>query len=63
MKGVPVGSPTTMVRILTFQSHTLDQHYLVLISTTVMYLSQSPLLLDWGHNGPMDLSGSNVCYL
>ena len=40
-----------------------QEYYLALISTTVMYLSQSPLLLDWGHNGPMDLSRSNVCYL
>ena len=35
----------------------------VLHTSVITYISQPPLLLDLGHVGPKDLSGSNMCYL
>lgn len=32
-------------------------------ASVIAYISQPPLLLDLGHAGPKDLSGSNMCYL
>lgn len=35
----------------------------ILHTSVITYISQPPLLLEWGHVGPMDLSGRNMCYL